>query len=270
MTETTTGAAVNPLDPETFVHGGGLWDGKVVTITSAVAKSETLKHADGSVVVDDKTKAPVVQTALYIKGIADGPDDKERHEEYSAGEKVMPTPDGAGFVDKETGGPPKFHANSNIAKLAAALKTSGFDLSVLWDAAARKQRFDKLVGARFTMKASAKLGRDGKPLLDKKGFTKNIHLPVKFVGYATGVSAAAAAGSAPAGNGAATDALGKKAETAVIGALANGALKRADLVRALAQQLTGDPDANAIIALVVRDDFHTGKPWKYDGTQASL
>ena len=61
-----------------------------------------------------------------------------------------------------------------------------------------------------------------------------------------------------------------KAVAAVLDALSGGPLTRADLVRTLAQQLAGDADANAIISLVVRDDFHRGKPWKYDGERACL
>jgi hypothetical protein len=263
MTEQVTVAVGNPFDPETFVRGGGLWDGKVVTITGAVAKTETLTRADGSAVVDEKTKVPIVQTALFITGIADGGDDKERHEEYSVGDKLVPTPDGEGFAARD-GGPAKFHANSNMAKFAAGLKAAGYDLGQL--VVDGKQRLSRLIGARFLMKAEAKLGRDGKALLDKKGFTKNIHLPLKFVGYATAGTVAASMAPAAAGNGA----VAAKADAAVLAALAGGPLSRADLVRTLAQQLAGDADTNAIIGLVVRDDYHKGKPWKYDGTQASL
>lgn len=270
MTEVQTPVAdnYNPLDPENFSQGGGLWDGKTVTITSAVAKTEALTYKDGSPVLDKDTKQPSFQTALFLRGIADGGDDKERHEEYSVGDKLAPAADGRGFVAKD-GGPLKFHANSNFAKLAAALKASGFPIGELYDPATRAQRLDKLVGARFVMKADARIGRDGKPLKDAKGYTKNIHLPVKFVGYVQGGVQAA-----PVGNGAAApaagDAVAKKAEAAVLGALAKGPLSRADLVRTLAQALAGDPDANAVIGLIVRDDFHKGKAWKYDGQQASL
>ena len=271
-TQTQGQAAFNPFDPDQFVHGGGLWDGKTVTITSAVAKTEALKYGDGKPVLDAKTGQQSIQTALYLTGIADGGDDKERHEEYSVGGTLVPTPDGQGFV-RPDGGPAKFHANSNMGKLAAALKASGFDIASLIDpvpGGPPKQRLDRLTGARFVFKAEAKLGKDGKAIKDKKGYDKHIHLPVKFVGYAQGVQAK------PAGNGGvqapAPGALDGKATGAVVAALtaAGGKATRADLVRGLAQSLAGDPDANAIIGLVVRDDFHKGKPWQYDGTQASL
>jgi len=254
--------ASNPYDPETFAHGGGLWDGKTVTITGAVAKVEALAYGDGKPVLDDKGQQSI-QTGLVITGIADGGDDKERRETYSVGDKLVPTPDGEGFIGKD-GGPPKFHANSNMAKFATALKGSGFDLSTL--IVDGKQRLSKLVGARFTFKGEPKIGKDGKPIKDKKGYDKSLHLPVRFVGYATGQQAAAPSGNGPVPAGG----LHVKATGAVLAALAGGPLTRADLVRTLAQQLAGDADANAIIGLVVRDDFHKGQAWKYDGTRASL
>jgi hypothetical protein len=67
-----------------------------------------------------------------------------------------------------------------------------------------------------------------------------------------------------------SDAVNGKAVAAVLNALSDGPLTRADLIRALAHQLAGDADANAIISLVVHDDFHRGKPWKYDGMRAAL
>lgn len=266
MSETQTAvvpATGNPFDPESFVHGGGLWDGKTVTITSAKAKTEALKYGDGKPVVDAKTGEQSIQTALYITGIADGGDDKERHEEYSVGDKLAPTPDGEGFTMKD-GSPAKFHANSNIAKFSAALRASGFDLSAL--VVDGRQKLSKLTGARFVFKAEAKLGKDGKAVKDKKGYDKNIHLPAKFVGYAVGVvggSAAVAAGS---------DATSAKATDKVLAVLAGagGKITRADLVRNLATTLAGDPDANAIITLSVLDSFHVGKPWKFDGSSLSL
>lgn len=274
MTEQQAAAAadVNPFDSDQFVSGGGLWDGKVVTITSAVAKTAALTRKDGTPVLDDKTKQQIVQTALYITGISDGPSEKERHEEYSVGDKLAPTPDGRGFIDKATGGAPKFHANSNFAKLLGALKIAGFPVGELYDVATRTQRLDRLTGARLMFKASPKLGKDGKPIKDQKGYDKSIHLPVQFVGRAAGSVGGGAVAAGVGGNGAASPLI-DKAASAVLGALAAAPetkLTRADLIRTLAQTLAGDPEANGIIGLVVRDDFHTGKPWVYDGTHASL
>ena len=258
----TQQADYNPLNPDTFSHGGGLWDGKTVTITSAAARRQPLTYGDGTAVIDAKTKEQSILNALFITGIADGGDDRERHEEYSVGDKCVPTPDSEGFTALE-GGLPKFHANSNMGKFAAALKASGFDISTLL--VAGKLKFSNLVGARFVMKGEPKIGRDGKPVTDKKGYGKNAHYPVKFVGYTT----AAATGAKPNG-GVGGDALRTKAAGAVVKALAGGPLSRADLVRTLAQTLAGDPESNSIIGLVIRDDFHAGQPWKYDGITVSL
>lgn len=273
----------NPFDPEAFATGGGLWDGKTVTITSARTVTEALKYGDGKPVLDAKTGQPSIQTALKIKAIADGGDDKERSEDYSAGDKTVATPDGEGFVMKD-GSPLKFHANSNIARFSAALKTAGFDIGtlvvrdangglVMLTPGTPRQQFSKLVGARFTMKGVPKLGKDGKPTKDKKGYDKNAFYPVKFVGYAQGAGVAAAApsvGGNGAAGGASASALEQKAVEKVTVALAAGPLSRADLVRTLAQQLAGDADANGIIGLVVQDAFHQGKPWKWDNLKASL
>jgi hypothetical protein len=279
MGETQTAAGVqdpeyNPFDPAHHKEGGGLWDGKTVTITSAQTKTEALKNGDGSPVIDKETKQPVIQTALYLTGISDGSEsDKERHEEYTAGGKNVATPDGEGFVDGATGGLATFSKSSNLSKFLAALKGSGFDIGTLIERGPDGkiiQRLRRLTGARFVFKGEPKIGRDGKPLKDKKGYTKTSHLPVKFVGYATG--APSSGGSNGAGGAAvpvapSTSALETKAVGAVTAILAKTPgekVTRANLMRALAASLQGDADANSIIGLVVRDDFHKGKPWSYD------
>lgn len=276
-TQAVAGGAVdpnyNPFDSDNFSHGGGLWDGKTITITSAKAKREALKYGDGRPVLDAKTGQQSVQIALYLTGISDGGDDKERHEEYSVGGKLEPTADGEGFVDP-SGAAPRFHANSNIGKFSAALKSSGFPVATLIDRnpdGTIRMRFSRLVGARFVMKAEPKLGQDGKPLKDKKGYGKNVHLPVKYVGQATG--GAVSAGGAAAG--AVASPHNGKASAAVLEALAaapGNTLTRVDLVRTLAGKFqgAGDPDANAIIGLVVRPEWHTGQAWKTDGVSVSL
>lgn len=271
MTEMQQAAEHNPFDPANHSQGGGLWDGKTVTITSSMAKTEALKYGDGSPVLDAKTKEAVIQTALYITGIADGGDDKERHEEYSAGDQLQAAPDGQGFVRKD-GAPVRFHANSNLGKLMAALKASGFDIGTLIDVvpgAPPKQQLGRLTGARFTFKAEPKVGKDGKPVKDKKGYDKHIHLPVKYVGHATGTVARGNGGVIPA----AGDALTTKAEGAVLAALAKAEgskLTRAQLVQGLVMSLKGDIDSNAVIGLVIKDDFHKDRAWKFDGQVASL
>jgi hypothetical protein len=274
MSEVDKAAGSNPFDPETFSHGGGLWDGKTVTITSAVAKAQALSYGDGKPVIDDKTKTQSIQTGLFLKGIAEG-DEKEREESYGVGDRVVPLPDGRGFQSKD-GGPLKFHANSGIAKLSAALKAAGFDLGNLIERNADgsvTQRMDRLVGARFVMRGEQRLGRDGKPLKDKKGYDKMAFYPATFVGYVAGQGGVASTGGNGAVAAAPAGALAEKAAGAVTVALTaakDGKLNRADLVRTLAAQLAGDPESNAIIGLVVRDDFHKGQKWAYDGVTASL
>lgn len=280
MTEQTQAQAdANPFDSGNFSHGGGLWDGKTITVTSARVIREAMTYKDGKPVLDGKSGQQSILIALRITGIAEGGDDKERKEDYSAGGKVVPTADGEGFTT-EDGSPLKFHANSNIAKFSAALKEAGFDIGsllvrdtngaiVMLAPGIPKQQFSKLVGARIIMRAEAKVGKDGKTIKDKGGYDKQTFLPAKFIGYASGVAQQGVTG----GNGAASgngSALVTKADAAVLKALSAGPLTRAQLVAALATQLAGDPEGNAVIGLVVNDGFHKGKAWKYDGVQASL
>ena len=44
----------NPFDPANFTSGGGLWDGKVVTITGSKAVLSPMKNGDGSPVLGDE------------------------------------------------------------------------------------------------------------------------------------------------------------------------------------------------------------------------
>lgn len=289
-TQTSSAAEYNPFDEANASQGGGLWDGKTVTITSAVPKQEALKYgaAKGGGPVLDKNGNQSILTALTLTGISEGSEsDKERHEEYSVGDKITVGP--GGFAMKD-GSALKFHTNSNFWKLRTALTASGFDIGSLLvrDAAGAivyiapgvpKQDYNKLVGAKFVFKAEAKLGKDGKSIKDGKGYDKSAHFPVKYLG--TGGVAARPAGN---GNGsAAPSALEDKAVSAVLKALAaakddkgvpTGKLVRSDLVRALSAQLKaeGEPDqvANGIIGLAVQDSWHAGKSWKYDGLAASL
>lgn len=245
MTETQN----DPWGGEDIV-GGGLWDGKTVTITDAKVLSETFKDNDGK---------QVTQAALRITGIAQD-EDRERWESYSAGKKLTPTHDGQGFQSVD-GGPAKFHSNSNISKFKAALEASGFDKSTL--IVDGKQKVGKLIGARFVFKGVPRRDRDGKIITDgRNGFPKMAFFPAKFLGYATGAAVKA--------NGASAGIIEEKAIAAVTAVLAEGAASKADLVRKLPKQLGGDSDTNAIIGLVLKDDWHKGKGWKFDGLTATL
>lgn len=275
MTETkqTVGLPADPFDPETFIRGGGLWDGRVVTITGSVAKTEALKYSDGKPVLD-KEGRQTIQTGLIITGVSDGADEKERRETYSSGDKLVPTSDGEGFVGKD-GTPPKFYANSNLGKFAAALRASGFDTTTLLERlpdGSVRQRLSRLVGTRFLFKGEPKMDRAGKVIKDKRGYDKHMYLPVRFIGRVAGAqppTGGTAAGTV-ARESPLTSPLAAKATASVIKALAGGPLTKVELVQALAQALASDSDSNGVIGLVVRDDFHIGKPWTYDGLRASL
>lgn len=260
----------NPFDPANHSQGGGIWGDKIVTITRSRAVREALTYKDGTPVpqTDRKTGQAIpgtqqIQIGWEITGIVEG-QDKERKEVYSVGERMDPTPDGEGFVMKD-GAPLKFSANSNAGKFSAALAAAGFDLSLLFPNG--QQKLSALTGARIMFKGEVKKGQDGKALKDKKGYEKMLFLPSKMMGFATGASAALAAAQPTGG------ALADKAAGAVMSALAaapENKLSRADLVRTLANSLAGDQDVNSIIGLVVRDDFHKGRAWKFDGLMASL
>lgn len=271
MSETQQNPNYNPFDPANHSQGGGIWGDKIVTITRSRAVREALTYKGGSPVpqTDRKTKEPIpgtqqIQIGWEITGIVEG-QDKERKEVYSVGERMEPTADGEGFVMKD-GSPLKFSANSNAGKLSAALAAAGFNLALLFPNG--QQKLSALTGARILFSAEQKKGTDGKPLKDKKGYDKMLFLPAKMMGFASGAPAVqqAAASAAPSP-------LADKAAGAVMTALAaapGGVLSRADLVRTLAQNLAGDQDANGVIGLVVRDDFHKGRPWKFDGLKAAL
>lgn len=249
----------NPFDDETFKTGGGFWDGKQVTITKSYTGIEEMTYADGTPVLG-KDKKPIRQVSWILYGIAED-SEKERKEVYSAGDKVRPTADGKGFESVD-GSPVTFHANSNVAKLAKALKTAGYDIGQLFPEG--KQDVSKLVGARLAFVAVQKVGQDGKPLKDKKGYNKNAYYPSAYIGQ-TGLSAAPAA----AGNGAADD-VAVEAVLAVLAEAEGGKKTRIELVRGVTKKLQGKPELFAAVQKVGDDKWHKDKPWKYDGLTASL
>lgn len=270
-TQQQVGADYNPFDSGNFATGGGLWDGKTVTITRSVAGIKLLTHKDNSPVIDAKTKKQASVIGLLIDGLAEG-DEKERSVEYSCGDRMQPDADGESFSMKE-GGAPRFHDRSGLGKMVSALTAAGFPMKELMANPAKyvgQQRWSRLVGAKLMFKAEAKLGRDGKPIKDDKGFDKQSFYPVKYVGMATGIVTGVAASVGAAVAAVSNAAIVEKADALVIGALSAGPLTRSQLVATLAAGLTGDKDSNAIISLIVRDDFHKGKAWKYEDGTASL
>lgn len=253
--------AFNPF--EDFATGGGLWDGKVVTVTEAKFTIDRLTYKDGKPVMDERTGQPSVRNVLALQGIAEG-EEKERRETYSIG-GCVPTADGEGFL-KADGTPGKLHENSEAAKFFRALKAGGFDTASLYDASAGRSRVSVLKGARIEFVAVPKLDKDGKPKMSKDGkYAENHFFPKKYLGT---VATAHTAG----GNGAAGDALKEKAVGVVMAVLAEGGgtMGRADLIRKVGAAMAGDKDVMKVVAMIAREDFHKGAPWRYTGTEISL
>ena len=246
----------NPfLDENMSEGGGGLWDGKTVTILSAKAEIRQATKTDGT---------SFTQHVLSLVGIADD-SERERREDYSAGLTAVPQGDGNGFTLPEGKG---FFKTSNVAEFLRRLAKSGFDMSKLFDESTGKQNLSALAGTRFTFVGVERKDAQGnvkksKSKKNDKEYIQYHFYPETFVGFKGGQTAA------PKANGA----LREKATGVVTELLAgaeNQTLTRANLVRNLATRLAGDADSNAIIALVVKDDFHAGQAWKRDGTTISL
>lgn len=250
----------NPF--EEFSTGGGLWDGKVVTVIGASFKIDRLAYKDGSPVIDERTGQPSVRNVLEIVGIAEG-EEKERRETYSIGGNI-PTADGEGF-QKADGTPGKLHENTEAAKFFRDLRAGGYDMASLYDKDTHRAHIGRLKGARILFKAVPKLDKDGKVKMSKDGkYEQNSFLPSKYVGT-TDVPGAKKA------NGAASE-VKEKAAGLVLSLLADagGRMTRADLVRKMSAALAKDKDSSAIIGLIVREDFHKGQPWTYSGTEIAL
>lgn len=229
---------VNPFDSDNFREGGGLWDGKVVTITKSKTETKRLAYKDGSAVVNDNGEQ-AVRNVWTISGIAEDTE-KEITREYSIG-GMIPTADGEGFT-RQDGKPAILHKNSDAAKLAAALKTSGFDVNLLF--VNGKPKVSALEGAKLRFKGEDRLDKDGKPKKQKNNpkYTEQDFFPVEFVGFSA---------TARKGNGV-DDATKAKATDAVMGVLAEagGTLTQVDLVKALSRKMAGSADLPAIVGLV--------------------
>jgi hypothetical protein len=250
----------NPFDDANFVSGGGLWDGKIVTVLSAKAKVDLFTEVGGKPWIDPKTGKQGFANVLEIVGIAEDTE-AERRETYSAG-SLIPTVDGEGFV-KPDGTPGRFHENSQVAHFSKGLKEGKFDMALLWNPETQRMQLSKLTGARLLMKGVDSKDKDGKVKVSEKGYTQQKFYPVKFEGWKAGVQAVA-----PPNPGALRD----KAQDVVLTLLAEagGKIGRADLVRGIGAKMNGDPDVNKIIALVAQEAFHKDAPWVKDGTGFSL
>lgn len=252
----------NPFDEANFVSGGGLWDGKTVTILTAKCIIDRLTNADGSAVINERTGQPATKNVLAITGLADE-DEAERRETYSAG-GLVPTADGEGFL-KPDGTPSPFHKGCEMAHFSKLIKDGGFDTSTLWDEEAQRMRMSRLVGTRFIFKGEQTLDKDGKPKKNKKGYDVLKFYPVQFVGMKAGAATVTATEST-------ANELRDKAIEVVLGILteAGGKVGRAELVRKVSAAMAGDVRCNKILALVTRDDFHKDVPWTRDATSFSL
>lgn len=228
------------FDPSTFTEGGGgLWDGKVVQITSASIKVASFGPFN----------------VAEINGIAEG-EDKERHQSYFLDSDQQPSADGEGIdyrdpqlakgVNGPGGRPAPIKLRSyGVGRFLKELVASGFDMKRLVKDG--KPHFGGLVGARIRFKAEGRVNRDGTPKKNEKKFQEQDFYPVQTIGYADGTVA-------KVGNGAD---LSAKAVTAVLAAAkaAGGSINRAALVPALAKGLNGDPESGAVISLAVSEAF---------------
>jgi len=256
---------VNPFDESNFLTGGGIWDGKTVTITGAKTVDELISDGQGNPVMDFKD--PSKQShfrGLVLTGIADDAEN-ERREQYSAG-SLIPTDDGEGFRlppgpdGRVSDKPVRFHESSGMAEFSRRLGASGFDVSkLLVDG---KLKVSALTGARFVMRGQPKKDKEGKQKVSKKGYDEFRFFPEKFVGYREGLVA-----PAPVSN-----VLRDKAISTVVTVLGEngGTLGRAEMVRKISAALAKDADANKVIALISRDEFHKDVPWTRDGTSYRL
>ena len=252
----------NPFLEQNFAVAGGLWEGKVVTFTSAKTEVFPLRYGDGTPVISQYTNEPSVLNVLAILGIADD-EEKERKETYDA-KGLIPTADGEGFVKADGTPGVNFPADSEMAKLSKLLKEGGYDVSLLWDATVGRTKMSKLTNARFRMKGFPQLDKAGAEKKNAKGFVQKKFYPVEFLGYKEGRSAALASGL--------SDELRTKAVEVFRAVLADagGSLSRRDLIRVLDSKLAGDKDRNKILALVTREEFHKDVPWTKDGTGYTL
>lgn len=252
----------NPYATDNMPEGGGLTREAIVTAAKYVAYPMTRK--DGTPVINEKSKKQAIFSGLQIQALrVGGEEGKIDKYEFSAGEKAKPSPDGELLLN-DKGEPAPLYKKSNLGRFIEGLRAGGFDPTTLYP------RVSVLVGAKITFggqdqkdaqgKVKTYVGTDGKPHNSIEWF------PVAYNGGA-GTRAAS-------GNGAGSSAadLTAKAEAAVVAAIAEagGSIARKDLIRALGTNLKGDADAVRITALVAKQDFHTGRPWTFDGSTLAL
>jgi len=247
----------NPFDPDNHSAGGGVWDGKTVTITSAKFVLDPIMYGDGSPYLDKETGEPAFVHCLKVTGIAEG-EERERKESWSIG-YMVPTGDGEGFESPD-GKPGKMSLRCECSKFFAALKKSGFKMANI--AKDDAPYITGLVGAQFEMEGIQKVKDNGELKFSKNGYPDIKFYPVSFVGY-----------DANGRPGAVDDAIKDRAAEIVMTLLAessNGKLTRVDLIKSLTSHLGNDPDKNTILALAMKPDFHEGQQWFVDGSTLSV
>ncbi len=255
---------VNPLDDVNFIQGGGLWDGKTVTILSSKTDVDLLAYKDGSPVINTDTGEQSRRNVWKISGIAED-EDRERQETYSMG-ALVPTADGEGFV-RADGSSGVLHKNSEAGRFSAALKAAGFDVGSLFDATTGKTVLSRLTGAQLTFKAEPKLDKNGEPKKNKKGYVENRFFPITFVGRKSGV------GGNGVGTPTATDpglhAFALETVTKVLDAN-GGSLSRANLLKEVGKVIAGDTRSPAVVSLLIRPEFFADTPITVDGATISI
>ena len=252
----------NPFDEENFAKGGGLWDGRVVTVLGAKAVDRPLNLKDGSPYMRDGVQAHF--KGLELEGIADDAE-APRREQYSAG-SLLPSPDGDSFVNSDpekAALPVVFYPSSAIAEFARSLKRAGFPTEKLY-LGGGKLHLGGLVGAQFVMVAVTRKDKNGEPKINAKGYKEVRFYPEKFVGFKAGV----AVSTAPA-----PSVLRERAIEMVTAVLTDngGTLGRADLIRGLSKAFAKDGDVNKVVALITREDFYKDNPsFVREGTTVRL
>jgi hypothetical protein len=248
----------NPYAVDAMLEGGGLT--RDIVVTSARYVTYGLTRKDGSPVIDERTKQQSIFIGLRVEAISIDPgrEQKPYKYEWSAGRKAKPSADGEQLV-QDDGSIAKFYKNSNLGRAIEGLRAGGFDPKQLFP------RVSALVGAKLTLEGVNKIKADGSPkthVFEGKIYNDIEWFPVKFNGWVDNVAT-------KTGNSAD---LAAKAEAAVVTAIieAGGSIERKDLIRALGTSLKGDADAIKVTTLVARQDFHTGRPWTFDGSRLTL
>lgn len=255
----------NPYAAENMPEGGGLT--RDIVVTSAKYVVEAMKRKDGTPVKNDKGEQSYF-IGLRIEGLSTDPraEGKVAKYDFSSGKKAKPSADGELLLD-EKGNPAPIYKSSNLGRAIEALRQGGLDPALLYP------KVSHLVGAKLTLAGQDQKDKDGK-VKTYTGTDGKTHNSIEWFPQSYNGGAGTRAGNgASAGNGAAaSDAITAKAEAAVLAAIveAGGSIERKDLIRALGTSLKGDVDAIKVTTLVARQDFHTGRPWTFDGSRLAL